>query len=63
MTARGSAETRSVHDRLLDAAEACLRSDGHPAYDGGRHRRDAGVSRTWLYRHFPDKPAILVSPR
>ena len=58
MTMAGTG-TRSVHDRLLDAAEECLRRDGIRRTTVAGIAETAGVSRTWLYQHFPDKPAIL----
>ncbi|MCK0173224.1 MULTISPECIES: TetR/AcrR family transcriptional regulator [Mycobacteriaceae] len=51
--------TRSVRDRLIDAAEACLRSKGIRATTVSEVAEAAGVSRGWLYRHFPDKAALL----
>jgi AcrR family transcriptional regulator len=56
MTATG---TRSVRDRLLDAAEECLRRDGIRRTTMIDIAETAGVSRTWLYQHFPDKQSIL----
>lgn len=52
-------EARSVHDRLLDAAEECLRRDGIRRTTVAGIAETAGVSRTWLYQHFADKSAIL----
>jgi len=52
-------ETRSVRERLLDAAEECLRRDGIRRTTVAGIAETAGVSRTWLYQHFPDKSAIL----
>lgn len=52
-------ETRTVRDRLLDAAEDCLRRDGIRRTTMIDIAETAGVSRTWLYQHFPDKQAIL----
>jgi AcrR family transcriptional regulator len=54
-----TADTRSVHDRLLDAAEQCLSSKGIRATTVLEVADAAGVSRAWLYRHFPDKSALL----
>ena len=51
--------TRSVHDRILDAAEECLRRDGIRRTTVAGIAEAAGVSRSWLYQHFRDKPAIL----
>jgi len=56
-TARGSA--RTVRDRLIDAAEGCLREKGIRATTVSEVAEAAGVSRGWLYRHFPDKATLL----
>lgn len=48
-----------MHDRLLDAAEECLRRDGIRRTTVAGIAETAGVSRTWLYQHFSDKSAIL----
>jgi AcrR family transcriptional regulator len=50
---------RSVRDRLIDAAEACLREKGIRATTVSEVAEAAGVSRGWLYRHFPDKATLL----
>lgn len=50
---------RSVRDRLIDAAEACLRAKGIRATTVSEVAEAAGVSRGWLYRHFPDKVTLL----
>lgn len=52
-------QERSVRDRLLDAAEECLRRDGIRRTTMIGIAETAGVSRTWLYEHFADKQAIL----
>ena len=54
-----STATRSVRDRLIDAAEVCLRAKGIRATTVSEVAEVAGVSRGWLYRHFPDKVALL----
>lgn len=51
--------TRSVRDRLIDAAESCLRTKGIRATTVSEVAEAAGVSRGWLYRHFPDKATLL----
>jgi AcrR family transcriptional regulator len=48
-----------VRDRLIDAAEACLQAKGIRATTVSEVAEVAGVSRGWLYRHFPDKAALL----
>jgi len=50
---------RSVRDRLTDAAESCLRAKGIRATTVSEVAEAAGVSRGWLYRHFPDKASLL----
>ncbi|WP_193048294.1 TetR/AcrR family transcriptional regulator [Mycolicibacterium baixiangningiae] len=51
--------TQSVRDRLIDAAESCLRAKGIRATTVSEVAEVAGVSRGWLYRHFPDKVSLL----
>lgn len=50
---------KSVRDRLIDAAEECLRAKGIRATTVSEVAEVAGVSRGWLYRHFPDKVTLL----
>ena len=50
---------RTVRDRLIDAAEACMRAKGIRATTVSEVAEGAGVSRGWLYRHFPDKVTLL----
>jgi len=55
-----SAESpKSVRDRLIDAAEECMRAKGIRATTVSEVAEAAGVSRGWLYRHFPDKVTLL----
>lgn len=49
-----------VRDRILDAAEACLRRDGIRRTTVAAVATEAGISRAYVYRFFPDK-ATLVS--
>ncbi|WP_246230803.1 TetR/AcrR family transcriptional regulator [Mycolicibacterium sediminis] len=49
----------SVRDRLIDAAEVCLRARGIRSTTVSEVAEVAGVSRGWLYRHFPDKVSLL----
>ncbi|MGW0162452.1 TetR/AcrR family transcriptional regulator [Mycobacterium sp. NPDC003323] len=51
--------TATVRDRLIDAAEVCLRAKGIRATTVSEVAETAGVSRGWLYRHFPDKVTLL----
>ncbi|HEX5145308.1 MAG TPA: helix-turn-helix domain-containing protein [Mycobacterium sp.] len=59
MTAGPDTQPGSVRDRLIDAAEACLQAKGIRATTVSEVAEVAGVSRGWLYRHFPDKAALL----
>src|SRR3954469_9932347 len=52
---------KNVRDRLIDAAEVCLRARGIRSTTVSEVAEVAGVSRGWLYRHFPDKAALLGS--
>jgi AcrR family transcriptional regulator len=54
-----STATRSVRDRLIDAAEVCLRAKGIRSTTVSEVAEAAQVSRGWLYRHFPDKASLL----
>jgi AcrR family transcriptional regulator len=51
--------TKNVRDRLIDAAEVCLRARGIRSTTVSEVAEVAGVSRGWLYRHFPDKVSLL----
>lgn len=53
------AATKNVRDRLIDAAETCLRAKGIRSTTVSEVAEVAGVSRGWLYRHFPDKVSLL----
>ncbi|MBD0861062.1 TetR/AcrR family transcriptional regulator [Gordonia sp. zg691] len=53
------ATTTAVHERLLDASEKLLAEKGIRATTMQQVAETAGVSRAWLYRHFPDKPSII----
>ncbi|MCV7175463.1 TetR/AcrR family transcriptional regulator [Mycolicibacterium sphagni] len=63
VTASADADSRqgakSVQERLVDAAEACLRAKGIRATTVSEVAEAAGVSRGWLYRHYPDKASLL----
>lgn len=58
MVTSGTA-TKNVRDRLIDAAEVCLRAKGIRSTTVSEVAETAGVSRGWLYRHFPDKASLL----
>jgi AcrR family transcriptional regulator len=55
----GTTAAKRVRDRLIDAAEVCLRAKGIRATTVSEVAEVAGVSRGWLYRHFPDKLSLL----
>ena len=48
-----------MRERLIDAAEGCLRAKGIRATTVSEVAEAAGVSRGWLYRHYPDKASLL----
>ena len=54
-----AAPSKTVRERLMDAAETCLRDKGIRATTVSEVAELAGVSRGWLYRHYPDKVALL----
>lgn len=51
--------TKNIRDRLIDAAEVCLGAKGIRSTTVSEVAEVAGVSRGWLYRHFPDKVSLL----
>ncbi len=55
------AQSATVRERLLDAAENCLRAKGIRSTTVLEVAEAAGVSRAWLYRHFPDKATLVGS--
>jgi Transcriptional regulator len=57
-TATAGVETR---DRLLDATERCLRRSGIRRTTMIEIANEAGISRAWLYRHFPDKASLILA--
>ncbi len=52
-------EVASATDRMLDAAESLLADKGIRATTMQQVADVAGVSRAWLYRHFPDKQTMV----
>ncbi|OBB15851.1 TetR family transcriptional regulator [Mycobacteriaceae bacterium 1482268.1] len=54
-----STAAKTVRDRLIDAAEVCLRAKGIRSTTVSEVAEVAQVSRGWLYRHFPDKVSLL----
>jgi AcrR family transcriptional regulator len=52
-------ETGATHERILDAAERCLRQLGLHRVSMGDVATQAGVSRGSVYRYFPDRRALL----
>ncbi|AFR50441.1 MULTISPECIES: TetR/AcrR family transcriptional regulator [Gordonia] len=53
------ASTTTVHERLLDATQKLLADKGIRATTMQQVAESAGVSRAWLYRHYPDKPSMI----
>ena len=53
--------TVGTRDRLLAAAEICLRRNGIRRTTMVDIANQAGVSRAGLYKHFPDKAALVVA--
>jgi AcrR family transcriptional regulator len=51
----------TVSDRVLDAAERCLRRSGIRRTTMIEVAEEAGISRAWLYRHFPDKDSLVLA--
>jgi AcrR family transcriptional regulator len=51
----------ATRDRLLDATERCLRRSGIRRTTMTEVANEAGVSRAWLYRHFPDKESLITA--
>ncbi|CAJ1492972.1 TetR/AcrR family transcriptional regulator [[Mycobacterium] kokjensenii] len=49
----------STIDRLLDATEKLLADKGIRSTTMIDVAHEAGVSRAWLYRNFPDKPTLV----
>ncbi len=60
-TPAAEATAGSTRDRLLDATERCLRRSGIRRTTVSEIAQEAGVSRAWLYRHFPDKASLVVA--
>ncbi|MEE4021439.1 TetR/AcrR family transcriptional regulator [Gordonia sp. PKS22-38] len=54
-----SRPTSTVSARLLDATEKLLADKGIRATTMQEVAETAGVSRAWLYRHFPDKSTLI----
>jgi AcrR family transcriptional regulator len=48
-----------VRSQFLDAAERCMGRTGIRRTTMTQVADEAGVSRAWLYRHFPDKASLL----
>jgi AcrR family transcriptional regulator len=57
--ATAAATPHTVENQFLDAAERCLQRNGIRRTTMVQVADEAGLSRAWLYRHFPDKAALL----
>src|SRR6476659_9613636 len=51
--------TKNIRDRLIDAAEGCLRAKGIRSTTVSEVAEVACGSRGWLYRHGPAKVPLL----
>jgi AcrR family transcriptional regulator len=51
----------AARDRILDAAESCLRRDGIRRTTMRAVADEAGLSRAYVYRFFSDKPTLLAA--
>ena len=51
----------STTERILDAALEAFSTQGIKATTMTRIARDAGISREWLYRHYPSRGAVVVA--
>jgi AcrR family transcriptional regulator len=58
-TSQTGAAPERVESLFLDAAERCLARRGIRRTTMVGVADEAGLSRAWLYRHFPDKAALL----
>lgn len=61
MSAPTVAPPNGTRDRLLDATERCLRLSGIRRTTVIAVAQEAGVSRAWLYRVFPNKASLVVA--
>lgn len=61
MSAPAVAIPSGTRDRLLAATEQCLRSSGIRRTTVIAVAQEAGVSRAWLYRLFPNKASLVVA--
>ena len=61
MSAPTVSPPHGTRDRLLDATERCLRSSGIRRTTVIAVAQEAGVSRAWLYRLFPNKASLVVA--
>lgn len=59
MTTAPGETPRNVEALFLDAAELCLQRRGIRRTTMVQVADEAGLSRAWLYRHFPDKASLL----
>jgi AcrR family transcriptional regulator len=50
-----------TRDRVLAATERCLRRSGIRRTTMTEIAGEAGVSRAWLYKQFPDKASLIVA--
>jgi AcrR family transcriptional regulator len=51
----------ATRDRVLAATERCLRRSGIRRTTMSEIAAEAGLSRAWLYKNFPDKASLIVA--
>ncbi|UDY25011.1 TetR/AcrR family transcriptional regulator [Nocardioides sp. Kera G14] len=54
-------QEQPARERILDAAESCLRELGIRRTTMATVAETAGISRAWLYRHFPGKATLVAA--
>lgn len=59
--ARNSEETVTGRERLLDAAATCFASGGYPGTSIAAIAREASMSKSTVFHHFPSKEALYLA--
>jgi AcrR family transcriptional regulator len=57
----GTLPQSATRDRVLAATERCLRRSGIRRTTMTEIATEAGLSRAWLYKNFPDKASLIVA--
>ena len=60
-TSTEATQVTPTRERILDAAERCLQDRGIRTTTMAGIADDAGISRAWLYRNFPNKDALIAA--